>query len=237
MRFIVAICCLLVAGVASGADWSLAEFSEPDYQLAMFSVPADVEPLTAERFKVSSEVDRKTPNRLALITADWCSHCPAAKQAADASGIAVEIVNYDRDAWRREKLTENFDGRVTLPFWVQLDESGEAVRYWSGGTTAGGVRAMAAAVGPATAAASGDDCKCGENCPCRAPRTVRKLPDDFIFTGMVEPSVYTGNCAGGQCAPVQSVPMTQHSQGAMRGPVRRVFGGLFSGGCFGGLCR
>lgn len=55
------------------------------------------------------------------------------------------------------------------------------------------------------------------------------------------------SCVNGQCQPMQA---GQHEQGywtppqqsayqshGYRGPVRRVFGGLFGGGCFGGGCR
>lgn len=57
------------------------------------------------------------------------------------------------------------------------------------------------------------------------------------------------SCANGQCGPVQAMPVHQQQQGywtppqqshqshGYRGPVRRVLGGLFSGGCLFGGCR
>lgn len=58
-----------------------------------------------------------------------------------------------------------------------------------------------------------------------------------------------GNCANGQCGPMQAMSVHQQQQGywtppqqshqshGYRGPVRRVLGGLFRGGCLGGGCR
>lgn len=78
---------------------------------------------------------------LALITAEWCGHCPAAKRAAEESGVPVEVVDYDKDVARRTALLAGYQFSPSLPFWVRLD-GGKPVQYWQGGTTPGGVRAM-----------------------------------------------------------------------------------------------
>lgn len=79
---------------------------------------------------------------LALITAEWCGYCPAAKRAAEQSGVPVEVVDYDKDVARRTALLAGYQFPPSLPFWVRLD-NGKPVQYWQGGTTPGGVRAMA----------------------------------------------------------------------------------------------
>lgn len=169
-------------------------------------------------------------------------------------GRNVEFVMVAENAPRFEWVTDRGVESVSNGY-----RGRDSFNAWHQAAVEGGVKAI-----------QSNGCQCGPDCPCVAraaysgPR--ERVPNpNFVMTELVEPSaVFTeydepqgildggvqsyqsapvmGNCANGQCGPMQMSPAQQQqgywtppqqlhqSHGMRSGPVRRVLGGLF-GGC------
>lgn len=198
--------------------------------------------------------------RLRVYTAPGCAPCEAFKQTSlpllEAKGWEVgrniEFVDAGNIPAPRFEWVTSAGVASVLTGYTGRD----AFNSWHAAAINGGVKSQA------NDCQCGPDCPCVAGVSS-GPR--ERVPNpDFVMTELVEPSaVFTEydepqgiidggvefqsapvmGCANGQCQPIQA---GQHEQGywtppprshGYRGPVRRVFGGLFGGGCFGGGCR
>lgn len=194
---------------------------------------------------------------LIVIGASWCGPCQSVKAAmAGMDGVRYLDIDTQRDA-----ATEAFGGMPEgVPSYALMVGGTRAMR-WTGGTDRAGLERMLGWEG---------DAKFSSTHVAQeqsAPRDRTPPPDDFVFAGVVEPTMVcteydepqgiidpavesatyqAASCVGGQCAP-QAVsnphgywtpPQSRQSQGvAYRGRPVRRVLGGLFSGCFGGMCR
>lgn len=251
MRLVFAVFCLIPA-VAMSAQWNVANESGP----GMFSV--------AVYDEFAPPVQSLETPRLRVYTAPGCSPCEAFKQTSlprlEAIGWEVgrniEFVDAGNVyAPRFEWVTSAGVASVLTGYTGRA-----AFNSWHAAAINGGVKSVA------SGCQCGPDCPCvarvssgprervsnpnfvmTELVEPSAVFTEYDDPQGIIDGGVEYQSKSAMSCVNGQCGPMQA---GQHEQGywtppqqsayqshGYRGPVRRVFGGLFSGGCFGGMCR